>query len=119
MIKIKNCRYGPMLYLENDKWTGRSFDLYGEAYQKQIWRMESFIEEGDLIFFDRASMQRVLKRNLLKTLAFTSVLLAGATTLVNDIYRDWEGPYCDLKQLKNPEEAADGVSEPGAEALED
>lgn len=49
MIKIKNCRYGPMLYLENDKWTGRSFDLYGEAYQKQIWLMESFIEEGDFV----------------------------------------------------------------------
>lgn len=73
-----------------------------------------FIEEGNLIFFDAVSMQRVLKRNLLKTLAFTSVFLAGATMLVNDIYRDWEGPYCDLKQLKNSEEAADGVSDPAA-----
>lgn len=49
MIKIRNCRYGPRLFPANDKWAGRSFDLYGEAYQQQIDFMEEFIRPGDVI----------------------------------------------------------------------
>lgn len=49
MIKIKDCRYGPMMYLANDKWTGRSFDLYGEAYQQQISVMERFIKPHHVV----------------------------------------------------------------------
>ena len=49
MIKIKNCRYGPMLYPANDKWTGRSFDLYGDCYEKQIALMLRFIKSGDVV----------------------------------------------------------------------
>ena len=56
MIKIKDCRYGPMLYLANDKWVGRSFDLYGEAYEQQISLMMQFINEGDVVIDAGANM---------------------------------------------------------------
>lgn len=56
MIKIKDCRYGPMLYLSNDKWGGRSFDLYGEAYEQQISLMSRFIRPGDLVIDAGANM---------------------------------------------------------------
>jgi FkbM family methyltransferase len=49
MIKIKECKYGPMLYPVNDKWTGKSFDLYGECYEQQIAVMLRFIKDGDVV----------------------------------------------------------------------
>jgi len=49
MIKIKDCKHGPMLYLANDKWTGRSFDLYGECFEKQIDVMLKFINADDVV----------------------------------------------------------------------
>jgi FkbM family methyltransferase len=49
MIKFKECRHGPMLFPVNDKWTGRSFDLYGEAYEPQISLMLKFINPGDVV----------------------------------------------------------------------
>ena len=49
MIKIKQCRYGPMLFPANDKWVGRSFDLYGEAFEQQISLMSKFIKPGDVV----------------------------------------------------------------------
>jgi FkbM family methyltransferase len=56
MIEHKECRYGPMLYLSNDEWVGRSFRLYGEAFQNQINFMMRFIRPYDWVLDAGANM---------------------------------------------------------------
>jgi FkbM family methyltransferase len=38
-----------MLFPANDKWAGRSFDLYGEAYEPQVSFMLKFVRSGDVV----------------------------------------------------------------------
>ena len=49
MIRLRHCRYGPMLYLHNDKWIGKSLDYYGEVFEDQISLMKKFINEDDVV----------------------------------------------------------------------
>ena len=56
MIEHKECRNGPMLYLSNDEWVGRSFRLYGEAFQNQINFMMRFIGPDDWVIDAGANM---------------------------------------------------------------
>lgn len=45
-----------MLYLQNDQWVGRSFDLYGEAFENQINFMLRFIGRDDVVLDGGANM---------------------------------------------------------------
>lgn len=56
MIEIKQCRYGPMLFLSNDHWVGKSFRLYGEAFERQIAFMLRFIKPDDVVIDGGANM---------------------------------------------------------------
>ncbi len=49
MIKCDQCRYGPMMYLSNDKWIGKSFDLYGETLESEIQLIRYFARPGDVV----------------------------------------------------------------------
>jgi FkbM family methyltransferase len=48
MIEVQDCRYGPMMYLPNDKWIGKSFHLYGEALEHEIDLIKQFVKKGDV-----------------------------------------------------------------------
>ena len=56
MIEYKECRYGPMLYLQNDQWVGKSFDFYGEAFENQINFMSRFVGQDDVVLDGGANM---------------------------------------------------------------
>jgi FkbM family methyltransferase len=49
MFKIKDCRHGPMIFLDNDVYIGRSLDLYGESNQLEFELFEQLIEPGDIV----------------------------------------------------------------------
>lgn len=51
MIKIKDCRYGPMMYLDNDTYIGRSLDKYGESLFHESQFMKQIVSKGD-VFID-------------------------------------------------------------------
>ena len=42
-IRLKNCRYGPMLYLPADQYIGQALDKYGEFSEGEIFFLRSFI----------------------------------------------------------------------------
>ncbi|MFN4152789.1 MAG: FkbM family methyltransferase [Candidatus Sericytochromatia bacterium] len=44
--KIKDCRYGKMIYNVNDWYMGRSLDLYGEFSEGEVKLFRQFIKEG-------------------------------------------------------------------------
>ena len=56
MIEVKECRRGRMLFLSNDEWVGRSFALYGEAFENQINFMLRFIGSDDVVIDGGANM---------------------------------------------------------------
>lgn len=49
MNKVKDCRYGKMIYNTLDAWVGRSFDLYGEFSEHEIGFLLSQIKPGDVV----------------------------------------------------------------------
>lgn len=56
MIEVSECRYGPMMYLSNDKWIGKSFHLYGEAFESEIQLISYFVKPGDVVIDGGANM---------------------------------------------------------------
>lgn len=57
MIELDNCsRYGPMMYLSNDKWIGKSFSYYGEALQSENELISHFVNPGDVVIDGGANM---------------------------------------------------------------
>ena len=56
MIEVAECRYGPMMYLLNDKWIGKSFHLYGEALESEIQLISHFVKPGDVAIDGGANM---------------------------------------------------------------
>lgn len=49
MIKVKECRYGPMIFPSHDVWIGLSFDLYGEALYHEIEFLKMLVKDGDVV----------------------------------------------------------------------
>ena len=47
--KLKQCRYGPMLFNAQDVYVGRSFDLYGEYCEVEIELLRRLCQSGDVI----------------------------------------------------------------------
>lgn len=41
------CRYGPMMYLDNDKYIGHSLGKYGESHYHQVEFLKRFLKEAD------------------------------------------------------------------------
>lgn len=46
VVRVKQCRYGPMLYLDGDTYVGRSLDLYGEFSYGEARMFEQIIKPG-------------------------------------------------------------------------
>lgn len=46
-LRMKLCRYGPMVYSTNDLFVGKSFDLYGEYAEGEIGTIRRFLKPGD------------------------------------------------------------------------
>lgn len=49
MNKVKDCRYGKMIYNTLDAWVGRSFDLYGEFSEHEISFLLDHVNSGDVV----------------------------------------------------------------------
>ncbi|MDX1919780.1 MAG: FkbM family methyltransferase [Candidatus Caenarcaniphilales bacterium] len=47
--KLKDCRYGKMLFNENDLYIGRSFDLYGEFSELEVEPFKQFVKLGNVV----------------------------------------------------------------------
>lgn len=47
-LRMKLCRYGPMVYSVNDLFVGKSFDLYGEYAEGEIGVIRRFLGSGDV-----------------------------------------------------------------------
>jgi hypothetical protein len=50
--RLRDCRYGRMLYNANDVYVGRSFDEYGEYCEFEIELLRQVIREGDVVSRD-------------------------------------------------------------------
>ncbi len=48
-LRLKRCRYGPMLFLDTDEYIGRSLDLYGEFSQGELDLLEPLIFPGAVV----------------------------------------------------------------------
>ena len=48
-LRLKQCRYGPMLYLANDLFIGRSLDRYGEYSEGEMELFRQIIAPGQVI----------------------------------------------------------------------
>jgi len=48
-LRLKRCRYGPMLYLTNDLYIGRSLDCYGEYSQGEMELFGQVIRPGQTV----------------------------------------------------------------------
>ena len=48
-VRLKHCRYGPMLYLANDLYVGRSLDLYGEWSEGEMDLLRQVIRPGNVV----------------------------------------------------------------------
>jgi FkbM family methyltransferase len=49
MISVKETRYGRMMYHNNDKYIGRSLDLYGEAHFHEVEMLKQLVSPGDTV----------------------------------------------------------------------
>jgi len=49
LVAIKPCKYGPMMYLKNDLYIGRSLDVYGEWCDHEIQLLRQFLSPGDIV----------------------------------------------------------------------
>ena len=122
MIKCAQCRYGPMMYLSNDKWIGKSYELYGETLESEIQLIRYFVRPGDIVIDAGANIGGVTiplaqmvgeagHVHAFEPQEFISYVLRGNIAL-NDLYnvKVWQRPldscsdkilYCVNKQLKN------------------
>lgn len=48
--RLKDCRYGRMLYNANDLYLGRSLDLYGEFSEAEVDLFRLLVRPGDAVF---------------------------------------------------------------------
>lgn len=48
-MKVKDCRYGPMIYLENDVFIGGAIEAYGEHHVTELELLLEVVEEGDIV----------------------------------------------------------------------
>ena len=48
-MKVKECRYGPMMYLENDKFIGGAIEAYGEHHVTELELLLEVVEPGDVV----------------------------------------------------------------------
>jgi FkbM family methyltransferase len=48
MVSLRACRHGPMMYLRNDMYIGRSFDQYGEYSEGEVEVFRAFLRPGDI-----------------------------------------------------------------------
>jgi len=48
--RLRDCRYGRMLYNVNDVYIGRSLDRYGEYCEHEVELFRQVIREGDVVF---------------------------------------------------------------------
>jgi len=48
--RLKQCRYGTMLYNANDMYVGRSLDLYGEFSEGEVALFRQIVRPGDIVF---------------------------------------------------------------------
>ena len=48
-LRLKLCRYGPMLYLSNDLFIGRSLDRYGEFSEGEMELFRQIVERGQVV----------------------------------------------------------------------
>ena len=49
MNQVKRCRYGDMVYLTNDLYVGRSFDLYGEFSEGEVALFRELVKAGQTV----------------------------------------------------------------------
>lgn len=56
MIKVKDCRFGPMMYLSNDRYIGRGLDKYGESHFHEIQLLKQLVSKGDVVIDVGANM---------------------------------------------------------------
>ena len=49
LVKLKQCRYGPMLYFKNDQYLGKSLDTYGEFSESECSLFREIVNEGSVI----------------------------------------------------------------------
>ncbi len=49
MIKVKQCRYGQMMYLSNDKYIGEGLEKYGESHFFEVNLLKQFVSKGDTV----------------------------------------------------------------------
>ena len=54
--RLKECRYGTMLYNANDMYVGRSLDLYGEFSEGEVELFRQIVRPGDIVFDVGANM---------------------------------------------------------------
>jgi FkbM family methyltransferase len=47
--RLKDCRYGKMLYNANDTYIGRSLDLYGEFSEGEVGVFRQIVHAGDIV----------------------------------------------------------------------
>lgn len=47
--KLKECRFGPMVFNPKDTHIGRSLDLYGEYCREETLLFDHFLNEGDIV----------------------------------------------------------------------
>lgn len=48
-VKLKQCRYGPMLFFKNDQYIGKSLDAYGEFSESECSLFREIVSEGSVI----------------------------------------------------------------------
>lgn len=56
MIQVTDCRHGRMMYMDNDKWIGKSYAIYGECLQNEIDFISHFVKPGDVVIDGGANM---------------------------------------------------------------
>jgi len=49
-LSLKQCRHGPMMYLRNDVYIGRSFEQYGEYSEGEVALLRALLRPGDVAF---------------------------------------------------------------------
>jgi FkbM family methyltransferase len=48
-VRLKKCRYGPMLYLTQDRYIGQSLDTYGEFSQGEMDLLGQVLQPGQIV----------------------------------------------------------------------
>jgi len=48
-MKVKDCKFGPMMYLDNDKFIGGAIEAYGEHHVPELELLFEVVEEGDYV----------------------------------------------------------------------